>query len=78
MIDNKELDEIMSILENLEDEKLSVKLLSSFNEKSKNLGTLLMNKDENLSHDDWKIKCDNARKELDLVLNEIYSLKEGN
>ncbi len=71
MFDNSEIEELLSKLEEMEDEGLAASLLSEFNEKSKLLGQLLMNTDASLSHDEWKKKCDDAKKVLDSVLRKI-------
>lgn len=74
MLDNKELENIMSRLENLDDEELAVELLKEFNDKSKNLGKLLMNLDESLNGEQWKTLCDNAQKEVDELVKKIMNL----
>jgi len=71
MIDNYEVDEIMDILENYENEELAVQYLREFNEKTSILGRLLMNLDPSLSSEEWKLKCDLAKKEVDLVVQKI-------
>lgn len=71
MFDNSEIEELLNKLEDIEDEVLAASLLREFNEKSKVLGQLLMNTDTSLSHDQWKIKCDEAKKELDSILAKI-------
>ncbi len=71
MIDNYELDEIMEILENYKDEKLAVIYLKEFNEKTATLGKLLMNLDHSLSNEEWKAKCDQAKKDIDQVVAKI-------
>ncbi len=71
MFDNSEIEELLSKLEEMEDEGLAANLLADFNAKSKVLGQLLMNTDTSLSHDEWKTKCDQAKKELDIVLGKI-------
>lgn len=73
-IDNTELDEIMSKLENLEDEQLAVVKLQEFNNATKQLGELLMNMNKELSHGEWKAACDDAKKEVDKVVAEIKAL----
>lgn len=74
MIDNKELERIMDILENLEDEELSVKLLKEFNERTSRLGKLIMNKDSSLSHEEWKKLCEDAKDEVDFIIKKIEGL----
>ncbi|PIP91888.1 MAG: hypothetical protein COW01_11840 [Bdellovibrionales bacterium CG12_big_fil_rev_8_21_14_0_65_38_15] len=71
MFDNSEIEELLNKLEDIEDEVLAASLLSEFNAKSKVLGQLLMNIDTSLSHDEWKKRCDIAKKELDSVLSKI-------
>tara|TARA_R110002049_G_scaffold175379_3_gene342681 strand:- start:437 stop:661 length:225 start_codon:yes stop_codon:yes gene_type:complete len=71
VFDNSEIEELLSKLEEMEDEGLAANLLADFNAKSKVLGQLLMNTDTSLSHDEWKTKCDQAKKELDIVLGKI-------
>jgi hypothetical protein len=73
-IENIELDEIMNKLENLEDEQLAVIKLKEFNDATKVLGELLMNLDKNLNHDEWKNRCDLAKKEVDRIVDEIKDL----
>ena len=73
-IDNTELDEIMHKLENLEDEQLAVVMLQNFNKATKKLGELLMNVNKDLSHGEWKAACDEAKKEVDKIVDEIKSL----
>ncbi len=71
MIDNNEIDRILEILENLEDEELAVSLLKEFNLASSELGRLLLNLDGTLTHDEWKIRCDHAKIELDNIVKKI-------
>ena len=73
-IDNTELDEIMHKLENLEDEQLAVVMLQNFNKATTKLGELLMNVNKELSHGEWKAACDEAKKEVDKIVDEIKSL----
>ncbi|EQC45483.1 hypothetical protein [Bacteriovorax sp. Seq25_V] len=74
ILDNKEVEEVMTILENLDDEVLAVELLKKFNEASKNLGMLVVNKDPRIPHDEWKVLCDEAQKELDDIVLSIKNL----
>lgn len=73
MFDNTELEELLDKLETMEDEALAASLLSEFNSKSKVLGQLLMNTDQSLTNDEWKERCDSAKKDLDTVLEKIRS-----
>lgn len=75
MIDNVEVNEVLEILENMEDETLAAELLREFNEKTKSLGQLILNKDQNLGHDEWKNLCDVAKKEVDSIVKRILSMK---
>ncbi len=75
ILDNSEINEVMNILENMSDEELSVQLLREFNNKTKELGTLLMNKDQNLDHGEWKTRCDDAKKAVDKVIEQIMKHK---
>jgi len=71
MIDNSEINQILEKLENLEDEVLAIELLQEFNRASSELGRLLLNTDKNLSHEEWKVVCDNAKSKLDEVVKKI-------
>lgn len=75
LIDNKEMEEVMGILERMSDEELAVVLLREFNAKTKALGTLLMNHDPNLDHGNWKAQCDDAKKEVDEIVAKIRTYK---
>ncbi|MFA6236158.1 MAG: hypothetical protein WC635_02430 [Bacteriovorax sp.] len=76
MIDNNDLNSVLEKLENLEDEVLAVELLKEFNSASSELGKLLLNLDKNLSHEEWKKRCDNAQSRLDKVLSRIHNLED--
>lgn len=73
MFDNSEIEELLEKLEQMEDEAAAAALLRAFNDKSKKLGKLLMNLDKTLSNDEWKKQCDEAKKEVDAVLEKIRS-----
>jgi hypothetical protein len=73
-IENIEIDEVMEILENMEDEQLAVIKLKEFNDATKVLGELLMNLDKELSHDEWKVRCDHAKKEVERIVDEIKEI----
>lgn len=73
LLDNREIDNVLDILEGMEDEELAASLLAEFNEATKNHGKLLMNKDPKLSHEDWKTLCDEAAKEVDMILGKIQN-----
>lgn len=74
MIDNKEINRILSKLEDCEDEEKAVMYLKKFNSQSKLLGKLLLNLDKSLTHEEWKKQCDQAQKELDHIVAEIEAL----
>ena len=73
LLDNSEVNEVMEILENMQDEELAVSLLKEFNEKTKALGELLVNRDKNLQHGEWKAQSDDAKKSLDELISRIKS-----
>ena len=73
MIDNKEHEEILEILEFMEDEQRAVRLLKEFNDKTAALGKLLLNRDQSLDHNQWKELCDKAKAEVDQLIKEIKS-----
>ena len=70
-VENVELDEIMEKLEKIEDEQLAVVLLKEFNDKTKELGKLIVNKESDLSHDEWERLCEKAKKDVDEVIKKI-------
>ncbi|MCP4915238.1 MAG: hypothetical protein GY909_19110 [Oligoflexia bacterium] len=74
MIDSSETTKILEKLEQLEDENLAVELLQEFNSATKEMGQLILNKDESLSHDKWKELCDKAKKRVDDVVRRIQEL----
>ena len=71
MIENNEIERILEKLENLEDEVLAVELLREFNRASSELGKLLLNLDNSLTHDEWKNLCDKAQASLDQIVKKI-------
>jgi hypothetical protein len=71
ILDNKEIDGVLDILESMEDEELAASLLAEFNEATKNHGKLLINRDPKISNDDWKKLCDEAGAEVALILSKI-------
>lgn len=77
ILDNKELEEIMNILENLEDEELAVRLLRDFNNATKELGLLVVNKDPKISHQEWKELCDEAKMKVENVVSQILSANKS-
>ncbi len=70
-LDTSETNEIMEILESLENETLAVELLKEFNDKTAMLGKLLLNLDKSLEHEAWKAKCDEAKIEVEKVVQKI-------
>lgn len=75
VIDNKEIEDVLDILENMEDEELAASLLAEFNEATKNHGKLVMNRDPKLSNEEWKIKCDTAAQEVSAILSKIQEYR---
>lgn len=73
MLDNRELQSLLAILEDMEDELLAAQLLKDFNERSKTLGTLILNLDPDLDHNVWKKKCDEAQRSVDEIVEKIFS-----
>ncbi len=71
MIDNNEIEKILTKLENLEDEELAVKLLGEFNRCSSELGRLLLNRDSSLSNEEWEELCKKAKMKLDNIIKTI-------
>lgn len=74
MLDNREVNAILEKLENLDDEAMAVNLLKEFNLASSRLGKLLLNLDNSLSHDEWKVECDRAQDELDRIVKKINDI----
>jgi len=73
VVETKDTERILEILENLSDEALSVNLLKEFSEKNKKFGKLLLNQDSTLSHAEWKNMCNEAKNEMDEFLAKIES-----
>lgn len=71
---SNELDQILSILENLEDQQYATELLMQFNRLTKAHHVLILNQDPDLDHEKWKLKCDQSKKELDQIIDKILSL----
>lgn len=69
-----DLSHVMEILENMSDEARAAELLKELNDSTKELGTLIMNQDNKLSHDEWKSKCDAAKEKVDSIIKKIESL----
>ncbi|AYF44181.1 hypothetical protein BALOs_1174 [Halobacteriovorax sp. BALOs_7] len=76
LIDNQDMNKVMDVLENMEDEQLSVELLKKFNDRTKELGELIMNQDPKLDHGHWKAQCDDAKKAVEEVVKEIFSYQK--
>lgn len=74
LIDNSGMQEVLDKLENLEDEELAKDLLKEFNDRTKVLGQLIMNLDKELSSEEWKSRCDDAKKSVDETLQKIKDL----
>ena len=76
IIDMSEMNELLSILEEMEDEQLAAKLLKELNDRTKELGGLIMNRDPNIQHGEWKAKSDEAKRVVDDVVKRIKSFKK--
>lgn len=74
MLDNHEINLILEKLENMDDEELAVKLLSEFNKLTAAHGKLILNLDKNLSHEEWKNKCDKSSLEIKNLVNKIKNI----
>ncbi len=74
MLDTDEMERVITKLETLEDEELAVQLLKELNDKTKALGDLIMNRDQELDNDIWKQKCDEAKEQVDELLEKIDRL----
>lgn len=74
LIDNSEVEKILAKLEQLEDETLAVQLLKEFNDATRDHGQILLNKDQNLDHDEWKKECDKSQERVNSVLKKINEL----
>jgi divalent metal cation (Fe/Co/Zn/Cd) transporter len=74
VIDNTEVERVLAKLEELEDESLAVELLKEFNDATREHGQLLLNKDQNLDHEEWKKQCDQAQKRVESVVSKINEL----
>ncbi|MCF8058846.1 MAG: hypothetical protein K9K67_06105 [Bacteriovoracaceae bacterium] len=74
LIDNTEVERVLTKLEEIEDEALAVELLKEFSDATRELGRLLLNQDDSLSHEEWKSECDKAKIKVDNVLNKVNSL----
>lgn len=74
MIDNTEVEKVLAKLEELEDEAMAVQLLKEFNDATREHGGLLLNKDQNLDHEEWKNQCDKAGARVQEIINKINEL----
>lgn len=69
-----DLSQVMAILENMEDEEKAARLLKELNDATSELGKLIMNKNSDLGHDEWKKQCDEAKNKVDRIISSIESL----
>jgi hypothetical protein len=74
LIDNTEVEKVLAKLEVLEDEAMAVQLLKEFNDATREHGSLLLNKDQNLDHEQWKSDCDKAGARVQEIINKINEL----
>jgi hypothetical protein len=71
IVDAQEWAELLSILEDMEDQEEAKNLLGELNQKSKIWGQLFLNIDQNFDHQEWKGRCDRAQEELQEVIQKI-------
>jgi hypothetical protein len=71
IVDNSELNRVMEILEEMEDQNLAVKLLKEFNDKTRILGQIIMNKDDELGDEEWERQGREAKLAVDDLIKEI-------
>ncbi len=74
MFDNSEFTAIIEKLEQFTDEQLATELLQQFTAAHSKASKLILNRDENLSHQKWKDACDQANRELEEVVARIDRL----
>ena len=73
IIDNSELEQVLTILESMEDELLAAELLKDFQRCFKGAWSINLKYGSNFSHSEWKKKCDEAKERVDLILEKIKS-----
>lgn len=74
MLDTKEMERILAMIESLPDDEVSIKFLKEFSEKHKNFSKILFDKNPQISHDEWKQKCSQAKLEIDEFLSRLESI----
>lgn len=74
MLDTKEMERVLGLIESLPDDQVSIKLLKEFSEKHKNFSKILFDKNPEVSHDEWKQKCSQAKLEIDDFLSRLESM----
>ena len=74
MLDTTEMERVLSLIESLPDNEVSIKFLKEFSEKHKNFSKILFDKNPELSHDEWKQKCTQAKLEIDEFLSRLESM----
>lgn len=75
LIDMSEMNALLEILEGMEDEELAAQLLKELNDKTRELGELIMNRDPNLNHGEWKAQSDEAKAAVDAIVTRIHNMK---
>lgn len=73
MFDMNELNRLTEKLENMQDQQLAIKYLSSFSQTKSSFDQLVANRDTDLSHDEWKKQCDKLQRQLNLLVEQILA-----
>jgi len=74
MLDTKEMERVLNLIESLPNDEISIELLKEFSQRHKNFSKILFDKDPGLSHDEWKQKCNQAKVEIDEFLVRLESM----
>ena len=77
MFDTSEFDKIIEKLEQLKDEVLAAQLLQKFSKQQSKVSKLLLNRDEQLSNEEWKELCDKENLILSNIIKEIDEVVEN-
>ena len=75
LTDNREITEILDILEQMEDEVTATELLKEFNNATKVHGELILNRNPELTHEDWKRECSRSLIKVNKIIEKIKSYK---
>ena len=74
MLDTTEMERVLGLIENLPDNEVSIRFLKEFSEKHKNFSKILFDKSPEISHEEWKQKCAQAKLEIDDFLSRLESM----